>query len=251
MGERATEGKPGGVDTVLHTSVATLYSNLVTRPTGRAVRFAIGQQIEQQIERSGCNCLSILDFSQVGIIDFSCADEIIAKLLNKYRGPDRSNEAYFVLQGVEEHHKEPIETVLERHNLLLVTVDKGHPSLWGPAPMRLRSAWDRLSRVGRAFTGDFAAAAGLNARAANSWLNRLVSLRVAVPDGSDCYSSLSAVIDRPVYDAGPIDASAYKAAAEQSGPYGTERQQPAPHSRSEEVDKMPFSGGDADLPSTS
>jgi hypothetical protein len=73
--------------------------------------------------------------------------------------------------------------------LLLVTVDKGRPSLWGPAPMRLRSAWDRLSRVGRAFTGDFAAAAGLNARAANSWLNRLVSLRVAVPDGSDCYSS--------------------------------------------------------------
>jgi hypothetical protein len=228
-----------------------LYSNLVTRPTGRAVRFAIEQQIEQQIEQSGGNCLSILDFSQVGIIDFSCADEIIAKLLNKYRGPDRSNEAYFVLQGVEEHHKEPIETVLERHNLLLVTVDKGRPSLWGPAPMRLRSAWDRLSRVGRAFTGDFAAAAGLNARAANSWLNRLVSLRVAVPDGSDCYSSLSAVIDRPVYDAGPIDASAYKAAAEQSGPYGTERQQPAPHSRSEEVDKMPFSGGDADLPSTS
>jgi hypothetical protein len=246
MGERATEGKPGAVDTVLHTSVAMLYSNLVTRPTGRAVRFAI----EQQIEQSGGNCLSILDFSQVGIIDFSCADEIIAKLLNKYRGPDRSNEAYFVLQGVEEHHKEPIETVLERHNLLLVTVDKGQPSLWGPAPMRLRSAWDRLSRFRRAFTGDFAADAGLNARAANSWLNRLVSMRVAVPDGSDCYSSLSAVIDRPAYDAGPVDASGYKAAAEQSGPYGTERQRPAPHGGSEEVDTMPYSGGDPDLPST-
>jgi hypothetical protein len=116
--------------------------------------------------------------------------------------------------------------------------------------MRLRSAWDRLNRFRRAFTGDFAAEAGLNTRAANSWLNRLVSMRVAVPDGSDCYSSLSAVIDRPAYGTGPVNAPAYKAAAEQSGPYGKERQQPGPRGGSEEVDTTPYSGGDADLPST-
>ena len=53
------------------TLAANLYSNLVTRPTGRAVR----SQIEHLIERSQ-RSLTVIDFTHVGMIDFSCADEV-------------------------------------------------------------------------------------------------------------------------------------------------------------------------------
>jgi hypothetical protein len=181
-----------GTDSQLRTSVAMLFSNLVTRPTGQAVRVAI----EQQIQEGPGPCVSILDFSQVGVIDFSCADEIIAKLLDKYQREDRPSEAYFVLQGVSEHHREPIETVLRRHSLLLVAVESGRPELWGPAPEYLRMAWDWLDRSGQAMTGDFASEQGLDEKTANSWLNVLVSSRVAVPEGDERYVSLVSMLAR-------------------------------------------------------
>jgi hypothetical protein len=193
----ASRGSGCGIEAVLHTSVATLYSNLVTRPTGHAVRHAI----EQQIAEAGGACLSILDFSQVGVLDFSCADEIIAKLLAKYRNSDRPCEAFFVLQGVAEHHKEPIETVLQRRNLLLVAVEHGRPVLWGPAPVRLRKAWEWLGRTGRTFSDQFALAEGLNQNTASAWLRRLVNWRVAILEESDCFASLSALLAEPKTEA--------------------------------------------------
>ncbi len=45
MADGGRRGAAGGVETVVRTSVATLHSNLVTRPTGRAVRVAIERQI--------------------------------------------------------------------------------------------------------------------------------------------------------------------------------------------------------------
>jgi hypothetical protein len=189
MGEPTTADARNGFGTVLHTSVATLFSNLVTRPTGRAVRYAI----EQRIEESGGPCLSILDFSRVGIVDFSCADEIVAKLLERYRLADRPADAFFVVKGVAEHHREPIETVLKRRNLLVVAIDQNRPALWGPAPARLRLAWNWLSNLGRAYPDDLAAAHGLTATAAGSWLNRLVNRRVAISDAGEGYSSLPAL----------------------------------------------------------
>jgi len=61
-------------------SVTSLYSSLVTRPTGRAVRAAI----EMQLIGAGSVSLSLIDFSEVAIIDFSCADEVVAKLVQQY-----------------------------------------------------------------------------------------------------------------------------------------------------------------------
>jgi len=215
MGELATPGGQRGFHTVLHTTVATLFSNLVTRPTGRAVRFAI----EERIEQSGGTCLSVLDFSRVGIIDFSCADEVVAKLLKKYKLADRPSDAFFVVTGVAEHHREPIETVLRRHNLLVVAIDEDRPVLWGPAPARLRWVWDWLNRLGRAVPDDLAAAHGLTARAAGSWLNRLVNWRLAVPDAGEGYSSLPTVLDRLVRANSSTDGAMLQA-PEPLGGYG-------------------------------
>ena len=52
-------------------------STLVTRETGRSMRELIELQLERELEGT----VVALDFSHVGIIDFSCADEIVSKLV--------------------------------------------------------------------------------------------------------------------------------------------------------------------------
>src|SRR4028119_1914347 len=84
-------------------SVTSLFSNLVTRPTGRAIRTGVESQLAE-MEAGPSPCLSILDFSQVRILDYSCADEIVAKLILRFLGEERPAEAYFVVRGVQEHH---------------------------------------------------------------------------------------------------------------------------------------------------
>ncbi|UCF21151.1 MAG: hypothetical protein JSU87_07125 [Gemmatimonadota bacterium] len=217
MDRPATGGVCGGVDAVLHTSVATFYSNLVTRPTGRAVRVAIEEQLREMTGTS----LSILDFSRVRIIDYSCADEVIAKLLRRFRSTERPSNVFFVVKGVPENQRDTVEHVLRRDNLLLVAVGHGRSALWGAAPARLRAAWQCLDQLGRTAPEEFASARGVNLRAASSCLRRLVAQRVALPEGRDAFASLLAVADRgPVQRTADIEVRSLGRAAELTAPYG-------------------------------
>ena len=127
-------------------SVTSLFSNLVTRPTGRAIRTGVESQLAEMEEREVT--LSILDFSQVRVLDYSCADEIVAKLLLRYVGDERPGEAFFVVRNVQEHHVEAIEAVLERHGLLLVAIqDEGDVALLGEADATQRAVWDALAHL--------------------------------------------------------------------------------------------------------
>ena len=83
---------------VLRGSVESLYSPLVTRPTGRAVRLAI----EEQVSGSSRPALSLIDLSDVTIMDFSCADEIVAKLLMRFLEDDRPRHALFFFGGLRQ-----------------------------------------------------------------------------------------------------------------------------------------------------
>lgn len=184
------QGLGGVVETVVHTSVATFHSNLVTRPTGRAVRAAI----EGQLQETAGTCLSLLDFTQVDIIDFSCADEIVGQLLRRYLRSDRPCEAYFVAGGVAEHHRELFETVLSRHKLLLVAMDSDGTELWGPAPRELQWAWARLDAMGLVRARDLETREGMCQTAAAALLEELAAWRVAIPKEHNAFSSLPAVV---------------------------------------------------------
>ena len=98
------------VGRVLRGSVESLYSHLVTRPTGRAVRLAI----EEEVAGSSRTALSLIDLSDVTVMDFSCADEVVAKLLMRFLDEDRPVDALFLFRGVRQSLQEPIQTVLER-----------------------------------------------------------------------------------------------------------------------------------------
>ncbi len=141
------------VGQVLQRTVTSLYSHLVTRPTGRAVRLAIETQLQSAGERS----VSLIDLSEVVVIDFSCADEVVAKLLESARSSSR-HEAYFVFGGVQEPHRDQIETVLERRGLAAVAeTEPGTYRLLGRRSADEERAWTELERRGRVDVAEIAA----------------------------------------------------------------------------------------------
>ena len=134
-----------------------LYSNLVTRPTGAAVR----TQIEALLADSRELSLTVIDFSHVGMIDFSCADEVVAKLLLRYGAADIADrEAYFLFRGVTDDHWDAIETVLERHGLALVLETDDGARIVGMVDDGERVAWEKVYELGTARAADLATALG-------------------------------------------------------------------------------------------
>jgi len=146
------------VSSVLRQTVSCeLYSNLVTRPTGAAVRTQIEALLADSRERS----LTVIDFSHVGMIDFSCADEVIAKLLLRYANAERGDrEAYFLFRGVTDDHWDAIETVLERHGLALVLETDDGAKVVGSVDDGERVVWEKVLELGRTGPADLASALG-------------------------------------------------------------------------------------------
>ena len=128
-----------------------LYSNLVTRPTGAAVR----AQIETLLRESG-RALAVIDFTHVRMIDFSCADEVVAKLLLRYCDDLPPREAYFIFRGVSEAHWDAIEVVLEQHGLALLVEEEHGLELRGALSDDERQAWEVVRRRGQAAPAEVA-----------------------------------------------------------------------------------------------
>jgi hypothetical protein len=174
---------------MLRRTVCELYSDLVTRPTGAAVRTGIEAQLAELAGRT----LTVIDFSRVGLLDFSCADEIVAKLLVRCRECEQPNDSYFLLAGIRDVHVEPIETVLERRALAIVVQPAaGVPDLLGSADGTERAVWAALDRLGRATAPEVALAAGLAPAAAVPRLESLCAQRVVMRDADD-FLALGAV----------------------------------------------------------
>ena len=126
-------------------SVASLYSHLVTRPTGRAVRLAI----EAMLAEAGEPTITLVDLTEITILDYSCADEVVARLLRRYSDIDRPREAFFVFRGVQERHREPIQAVLERQRLAAVSRrDDGTAELLGTLDEDESAVWRLIETEG-------------------------------------------------------------------------------------------------------
>src|SRR3954469_14212704 len=123
-----------------------LYSNLVTRPTGAAVRGAV----ERLLSETDGQALTVIDLTQVSMIDFSCADEVIAKLVMKYSGDEAPGEVYFVFRGIGDDHWIAVEAVLERHGLAVVLETGDGYALAGPVSENEIRAWDAVRLLGPA-----------------------------------------------------------------------------------------------------
>jgi hypothetical protein len=96
------------VSAVLRQAMRVPYADLVTRATGRAVREHIERVYATEPGR-----VTRMDFTGVRCLDFSCADEIVAKLL-------RERIRVLVLRGCSDGHLEALTPVLEGHGLAAV-----------------------------------------------------------------------------------------------------------------------------------
>ncbi len=121
------------VQAVLQQAVAGFYTDLVTRPTGRAVR----ENIERDLLPG---TVAVMDFTGVGCLDYSCADEIVAKLV-------RDKVKVLLLRGLTDAHREAIEPVLAGAGLA-VLCERADGALEGlgasePAPALLDELVER------------------------------------------------------------------------------------------------------------
>lgn len=125
------------VKAILERTVSMTYGDLVTRPTGQAVRGGI----EAALQETDGEQVAVIDFGTVRLLDYSCADEIVGKLLLEH-----GRARYFLLQGVTASHCEAIEPVLERHRLAAVARDRdGRVRVLGHVPTGAREALSSLT----------------------------------------------------------------------------------------------------------
>jgi hypothetical protein len=168
-------------------AVASLYQrNLVTRHTGRAVRLSI----EGLVSELGATSLTVLDFGDVAVIDFSCADEVVAKLvLRAVDEVSADSEHFFVFRGVEQHHLDPMDSALRRRGLAAAASGpKGEPFLIGeiePAASRL---WQAVCEAGHACLADLAPVLGMDPNDCGRLLDRMCARRLLRRDGQVYHS---------------------------------------------------------------
>lgn len=96
-------------------------NHLVTRETGRAIR----ERIERELEAESSGAVVMLDFSDAGVIDFSCADEVVAKLVSRLLSGEYGDK-YLLLTGLNSNHRENLQVALERKRLAALVVEDDH-----------------------------------------------------------------------------------------------------------------------------
>jgi hypothetical protein len=162
-------------------AVATLYQkNLVTRQTGRAVRDGIERLISGRRE-----AIAVIDFRDVAVIDFSCADEVVAKLLLRLEEASGEELPRFVIvRGVHEHHLDPVEGALRRRGLA-VSAERigGEQVLLGETEPDAEAAWRMLCACGRIRSDELARRMGVATDSCDLLLSDLLRRRLVRRNG--------------------------------------------------------------------
>jgi hypothetical protein len=163
---------------LLRETTAGPYRNLVTRPTGAAIR----GRIQETLAASDC-LTALLDFSGIGLLDFSCADEVVAKLL---LADEERGGRFVVLQGLREDQHEAIEHVLTHHRLAVAAVAPGEeqegPRLLGWVTPDGRAAFRCICEHGAVSAHELAAALGWAVARGETALEALALHRLVRPE---------------------------------------------------------------------
>jgi hypothetical protein len=172
--------------------------NLVTRETGRFIR----ESIEARLEREPEGTVIALDFAHVGIIDFSCADEIISKLVARLQGLEYGDK-YVVLQGLTPTHEENIAVALERKKLaVMVSHPDGSWRLLGTLNPYLNEALQFVMKHREITARDLADEAEVEISLASTKLLNLFKARLVqrsserLPDGGRQFIYRSLLVER-------------------------------------------------------
>ncbi|MBI4689531.1 MAG: STAS-like domain-containing protein [Nitrospirae bacterium] len=159
-------------------------TDLVTRPSGQVIR----ERIERDLSKEKDGEIIALDFSKIGVIDYSCADEIIAKLISRLIGSEYGDK-YIILIGLNENQKENIEVALERKDLAVTAkMRDDRKILIGNLNNYLQETLNLIAKKGRITAGDLSSTLKLPANTSGTRLlnlhkKRLVKRTDEVRDG--------------------------------------------------------------------
>jgi hypothetical protein len=110
---------------VLRRLTSELFKNGAKEMTGRSRGMRVREIIERVL-RDGEAGVWVLDFSGAGSVDFSWADEVIAKMVSRLWS-NEYGEKFLVLKGLSPSQSENISVALERKKLAVLTME---PSGW-------------------------------------------------------------------------------------------------------------------------
>jgi hypothetical protein len=146
-------------------------SDLVTRRSGQVIR----ERIDRDIEKEENGSVIALDFSKIGIIDYSCADEIvISRLLSGEYGDE-----YIILIGLNENQKENIEVALERKDFAVISEMKdGRKVLIGNLNNYLLETLNLISKKRKITAGELSSSLKLPANTSGTRLLNLHKKRL-------------------------------------------------------------------------
>ncbi len=168
------------VGDVMRHSANLPYADLVTRSTGAAVRKCIEREMAALHEGD----VVTLDFSHIGMMDYSCADEVVAKLLLAFHHPG-ARTGLVVFHGISDAHLEAIEVVLHHHSLaLVVQFADGGARLVGAVSDLERTTWDVVYARGSAAPDEIALAVGRESGEMRDILASLLRRRLLSHDGA-------------------------------------------------------------------
>ncbi len=120
-------------------------ADLVTRPSGQVIR----ERIEKDLSKEKAGKVIALDFSKIGIIDYSCADEIVAKLISRLISGEYG-EKYIILTGLNDNQRENIEVALERKELaVMAEMRDGKKALLGDLNNYLKETLNFILKKGK------------------------------------------------------------------------------------------------------
>jgi len=149
-------------------------SDLVTRQSGQVIR----DRIEQDIGKEKNGEIVALDFSKIGIIDYSCADEVIAKLISRLLSGEYGDK-YIILIGLNENQKENIEVALERKDLaVMAEVRNGKKILIGSLNNYLKETLNLILKRGKITAKELSEAMSLEANTSGTRLLNLHKKRL-------------------------------------------------------------------------
>lgn len=149
-------------------------SDLVTRPSGQVIR----NRIEKDMENEKDGEIIALDFSKIGIIDYSCADEVVAKLISRLLSGEYGDK-YIILTGLNENQRENIEVALERKELaVMAQMKNGKKVLLGNLNNYLKETLNLIFKKGKITASDLSEYLKLPANTSGTRLLNLHKKRV-------------------------------------------------------------------------
>jgi len=143
---------------------------------GRPIGDKIREQVIIQIKNNPLDTIMPLDFSQVQFLDYSCADELICKLVRRIMIRDFS-ERYISIYAVNDIVRENLEAALKERKMTVSGIDKNNQIiLYGDISQEMKETYNFAVKREMFTARDIAEAYLVPDKKINSASNRIAKL---------------------------------------------------------------------------